>query len=75
MWSQNQSQCSIEGARSENLELDLWLDRATIQFRFYQPNSGYTGSFCVFGPALSSPAHASIPLVMRQIEIEIVFVL
>jgi hypothetical protein len=50
---------------------DLWLDWATIQFRFYQPASRYTGSFYVFGPALSSPAHAPIPLDMRQIEIEI----
>jgi hypothetical protein len=31
----------------------------------------YTGSFCVFGPVLSSPAHASISLAMPQIEIEI----
>jgi hypothetical protein len=30
-----------------------------------------TGSFCVFGPVLSSPAHAPISLAMRQIEIEI----
>jgi hypothetical protein len=43
----------------------IWLDWATIRFRFYQPNSGYTGSFCVFGPALSSPVHALISLDMR----------
>jgi hypothetical protein len=35
----------------------IWLDWATIQFRFFGPASRYTGSFCVFGPVLSSPAH------------------
>jgi hypothetical protein len=45
----------------------LWLDRATIQFRFYQPNSGYTGNFCVFGPVLSSPAHGAPYLAMEPI--------
>jgi hypothetical protein len=29
--------------------------------QFFRPNSGYTGSFCVFGPVLSSPAHGSPP--------------
>jgi hypothetical protein len=53
----------------------IWLDWATIRFRFIGPNSGYTGSFCVFGPVLSSPAHGSPSLAMDQIEIEIVFVL
>jgi hypothetical protein len=43
----------------------LWLDRATIQFRFIGPASRYTGSFRVFGPVLSSPAHALISLDMR----------
>jgi hypothetical protein len=47
--------------------LVVWLDRATIQFRFIGPNSGYTGSFCVFGPVLSSPAHGSPSLAMDQI--------
>jgi hypothetical protein len=55
--------------------LKVWLDWATIQFRFIGPAVRCTGSFCVFGPVLSSPAHASISLDMRQIEIEIVFVL
>jgi hypothetical protein len=45
----------------------VWLDWAKIQFRFFGPNSGYTGSFCVFGPVLSSPAHGSISLAMAQI--------
>jgi hypothetical protein len=44
---------------------ELWLDWATIQFRFFGPNSCYTGSFCVFGPVLSSPAHALMSLDMR----------
>jgi hypothetical protein len=47
--------------------LMLWLDRATIRFRFIGPNSGCTGSFCVFGPVLSSPAHGPISLAMGQI--------
>jgi hypothetical protein len=42
----------------------LWLDRATIRFRFYQPAATCTGSFCVFGPVLSSPAHGLIYLPM-----------
>jgi hypothetical protein len=39
------------------LDNEVWLDWATIQFRFYQHCATYTGSFCVFGPVLSSPAH------------------
>jgi hypothetical protein len=46
---------------------DLWLDWATIQFRFYQHCQTYTGSFCVFGPVLSSPAHAAPYLAMPPI--------
>jgi hypothetical protein len=53
----------------------IWLDRATIRFRFIGHCRTCTGSFCVFGPALSSPSHGSISLAMGQIEIEIVFVL
>jgi hypothetical protein len=45
----------------------VWLDGATIQFRFFGHNSCYTGSFCVFGPVLSSPAHGSSSLTMDQI--------
>ena len=45
----------------------LWLDRATIRFRFYQPAATCTGSFCVFGPVLSSPAHGPPYLTMAQI--------
>jgi hypothetical protein len=45
----------------------VWLDRATTRFRVFRPNSGYTGSFCVFGPVLSSPAHGSPSLPMAQI--------
>jgi hypothetical protein len=37
----------------------VWLDWATIQFRFFGHCRTYTGSFCVFGPVLSSPAHAA----------------
>jgi hypothetical protein len=53
----------------------LWLDWATIRFRVFGHAARCTWSFCVFGPVLSSPAHVSISLAMRQIEIEIVFVL
>jgi hypothetical protein len=42
----------------------VWLDWATIRFRFYQHCATYTGSFCVIGPALSSPAHGLIYLTM-----------
>jgi hypothetical protein len=56
------------GESPENRAHDMvWLDWATIQFRFYQPNSGYTGSFCVFGPVLSSPAHGAPYLAMAPI--------
>jgi hypothetical protein len=37
----------------------IWLDRATIQFRFFGHCQTCTGSFCVFGPVLSSPAHGT----------------
>jgi hypothetical protein len=46
---------------------EIWLDRATIQFRFLRPASRYTGSFCVFGPVLSSPAHGLPSLAMDLI--------
>jgi hypothetical protein len=42
----------------EQKSADIWLDWATIQFRFIGHAATYIGSFCVFGPALSSPAHA-----------------
>jgi hypothetical protein len=56
-------------------DIAIWLDRATIQFRVLRPNSGYTGRFCVFGPVLSSAAHAAASLDMPPIGIEIAFVL
>jgi hypothetical protein len=46
---------------------NLWQDRATIQFRFLRPASRFTGSFCVFGPVLSSPAHGPPSLAMAQV--------
>jgi hypothetical protein len=49
----------------------IWLDWARIRFRFIGPASRYTGSFCVFGPVLSSPAHGLPSLAMDYIEIEI----
>jgi hypothetical protein len=48
-----------------NMVLGVWLDWATIRFRFFGPAATYTGGVCVFGPALSSPAHALISLDMR----------
>jgi hypothetical protein len=56
---------SSSGWRRPCQRTSIWLDRATIQFRFLRPNSGYTGSFCVFGPALSSPAHGVTSLAME----------
>jgi hypothetical protein len=46
----------------------MWLDRATIRFRVLRHCQTCTGSFCVFGPVLSSPAHGSPSLPMAQIE-------
>jgi hypothetical protein len=51
----------------ETGEHEVWLDRATIQFRFLRHCRTYTGNFCVFGPVLSSPAHGSPSLPMAQI--------
>jgi hypothetical protein len=45
----------------------IWLDWATTRFRFYQPAARTTGSYCVLGPVLSSPAHASSYLAMPHI--------
>jgi hypothetical protein len=47
--------------------LDTWLDRATIQFRFFGHAATYTRSFCVFEPVLSSPAHGAPSLAMEPI--------
>jgi hypothetical protein len=44
----------------------IWLDRATIRLRVYRHCGALTGSFCVFGSVLSSPAHASMSLAMRN---------
>jgi hypothetical protein len=41
------------------------LDRATIRFRVFGHAATCTGSFCVFGPVLSSPAHGSPYLAME----------
>jgi hypothetical protein len=48
----------------------VWLDRATIQFRFIGPAARTTGRSRVFGPVLSSPAHgaASLAMVLQRIE-------
>jgi hypothetical protein len=45
----------------------LWLDRARIRFRFFGHCQTYTGGFSVFGPVLSSPAHAAPSLDMPPI--------
>jgi hypothetical protein len=57
--------------RRKRRPVAVWLDWATIQFRFFGHAATYTGSFCVFGPVLSSPAHAAPSLDMPPIEIEI----
>jgi hypothetical protein len=56
---------------SVSTPLRLWLDRATIRIRFFGQCASYTGSFCVFGLVLSSPAHGLPSLAMDYIEIEI----
>ena len=45
--------------------MEVWMDWATIQFRVFGPAATCTGSFCVFGPVLSSPAHALTSLAMH----------
>jgi hypothetical protein len=62
---------AVVGSKTTNMVVKLWLDRARTRFRFLRPASRYTGSFCVFGPVLSSPAHAPSSLAMPQIENEI----
>jgi hypothetical protein len=53
----------------------LSLDWPLTRFGFFGPASCFTSSFYVFGPVLSSPAHASSSLDMPQRRIEVVFVL
>jgi hypothetical protein len=53
--------------RAKRRTVQIWLDRARHRFRFYQPASRYTGSFCVFGPVLSSPAHGPSYPPMAQV--------
>jgi hypothetical protein len=60
-----------EVCKAQKKDSEVLLDWATIQFRFIGPNSGYTGSFCVFGPVLSSPAHAAASLDMPLQRIKI----
>jgi hypothetical protein len=45
----------------------VWVDWATIRFRFLRPAARNTGSFCVFGPVLSSPAHGPPYLAMDPV--------
>jgi hypothetical protein len=52
-----------------------WLDWPLTQFGFFGHCALTTGSFCVFGLALSSPAHAAASLDMPLRRIEVVFVL
>jgi hypothetical protein len=51
------------------------LDWPLTQFEFIGHCARATGSFCVFGPVLSSPAHAPPSLAMPQRRIEVIFVL
>jgi hypothetical protein len=45
----------------------LLLDRPQTWFRVFGHAATYIGSFCVFGPVLSSPAHAAASLAMPPI--------
>jgi hypothetical protein len=68
--AKNATVCIQEMVASTLLDYKIpmvWLDWATIRFRFFGPASRYTGSFCVFGPVLSSPAHGTSSLAMEQI--------
>jgi hypothetical protein len=49
----------------------LSLDWPLTRFGFFGPASCCTSSFCVFGPVLSSPAHAaaSLDMPLRRIEV------
>ena len=51
------------------------LDWPLTQFGFFGHSATYIGSFYVFGPVLSSPAHAAASLDMPLRRIEVVFVL
>ena len=53
----------------------LSLDWPLTRFGFFGPASCCTSSFYVFGPVLSSPAHAAASLDMPLRRIEVVFVL
>jgi hypothetical protein len=48
----------------QELPLLLWLDTASRPFWVSGHCATYTGSFFVFGPGLSSPAHGLISLAM-----------
>jgi hypothetical protein len=56
-------------------ELTISLDWPLIQFGFIGHCGTSRGSFCVFGPVLSSPAHGAASLAMALRRIEVVFVL
>jgi hypothetical protein len=51
----------------------LSLDWPLTQFGFFGHCALTTGSFCVFGPVLSSPARGPSSLAMAQRRIEVVF--
>jgi hypothetical protein len=54
------------------MSLDCW---PLTRFGFIGHCATYTGSFCVFGPALSSPARGAASLAMALRRIEVIFVL
>jgi hypothetical protein len=54
---------------------ELSLDWPLTRFGFIGHSATYTGSFCVFGPVLSSPARGPSSLDMALRRIEVVFVL
>jgi hypothetical protein len=56
-----------EGFAAGKKQMGLWLDTAKLQFWVFGQSASYTGSFCVFGPVLSSPAHGPPSLAMGQI--------
>jgi hypothetical protein len=59
--------CYLSSKAAGVVPKEVWLDRPQTWFRVFGHAAIYTGSFCVFGPALSSPAHGTSSLAMAQI--------
>jgi hypothetical protein len=74
MYAHLQQKRSSQCSRSTS-HIGISLDWPLTQFGFFGHCATYTGSFCVFRPVLSSPAHGAASLAMALRRIEVVFVL